>query len=80
MGRLDDYSLDQVAGALALVLGSLGGLCLILFKSRCEKISICWGLWSCNRKVPDVEPDDPQPEPEPEPEPKPEPIIPNNNP
>tara|TARA_R110000823_G_scaffold53453_10_gene131669 strand:+ start:2361 stop:2603 length:243 start_codon:yes stop_codon:yes gene_type:complete len=80
MGELDDYSLDQVAGALALVLGSLGGLCLILFKSRCETISICWGLWSCNRKVPDAEPDDPQPEPEPEPEPKPEPIIPNNNP
>ena len=80
MGELDDYSLDQVAGALALVLGSLGGLCLILFKSRCETISICWGAWACNRKVPDAEPDDPQPQPEPEPEPEPEPIIPNNNP
>ena len=36
MGELDDYSLDQVAGALALVLGSLGGLCLILFKPEPE--------------------------------------------
>ena len=51
MGELDDYSLDQVAGALALTLGSLGGLCLILFKSRCETISICWGAWKCSRKV-----------------------------
>ena len=76
MGELDDYSLDQVAGALALVLGSLGGLCLILFKSRCETISICWGAWTCDRKVPDQEPDEPQPEPEPEPET----IVPNNNP
>ena len=53
MGKLADYTIDQVAGALALTLGSIGGLCLILFKSRCEKITICWGIWSCNRKVAD---------------------------
>eukprot|EP01047_Picozoa_sp_COSAG01_P036742 COSAG01_NODE_2882_length_6914_cov_40.714894_3_plen_64_part_00 len=53
MGKLDDYSLDQVAGALALVLGSLGGLCLIVFKSRCSQIRLCWGLWSCVREVPE---------------------------
>lgn len=51
MGQLANYTIDQVAGALALTLGSIGGLCLILFKSRCERISICWGVWSCNRKV-----------------------------
>tara|TARA_R110002020_G_scaffold323053_1_gene538791 strand:- start:587 stop:877 length:291 start_codon:yes stop_codon:yes gene_type:complete len=51
MGQLANYTIDQVAGALALTLGSIGGLCLILFKSRCETISICYGLWSCNRKV-----------------------------
>ena len=53
MGNLANYTIDQVAGALALTLGSVGGLCLILFKSRCERISVCWGLWSCNRKVSD---------------------------
>ena len=51
MGQLANYTIDQVAGALALTLGSIGGLCLILFKSRCETISICYGLWSCSRKV-----------------------------
>ena len=51
MGNLANYTIDQVAGALALTLGSVGGLCLILFKSRCETITICWGLWSCNLKV-----------------------------
>ena len=51
MGQLANYTIDQVAGALALTLGSVGGLCLILFKSRCENISICWGAWSCSRKV-----------------------------
>tara|TARA_R110002096_G_scaffold5525_3_gene25885 strand:- start:621 stop:908 length:288 start_codon:yes stop_codon:yes gene_type:complete len=58
MGQLANYTIDQVAGALALTLGSIGGLCLILFKSRCERISICWGVWSCNRKV--TEEDTPQ--------------------
>ena len=52
---LADFTIDQMAGALALTLGSIGGLCLILFKSRCEKITICWGVWSCNRKVSDEE-------------------------
>ena len=53
MGQLGDFTIDQAAGSLALVLGSIGGLCLILFKSRCETISICYGLWSCSRKVQD---------------------------
>ena len=53
MGQLGDFTIDQAAGSLALVLGSIGGLCLILFKSRCERISICYGLWSCSRKVQD---------------------------
>ena len=55
MGELANYTIDQVAGALALTLGSIGGLCLILFKSRCETISICWGAWACNRKVAEEE-------------------------
>ena len=62
MGKLADYTIDQVAGALALTLGSIGGLCLILFKSRCEKITICWGIWSCNRKVVDDDNDEKQEE------------------
>ena len=78
MGELDDYSLDQVAGALALTLGSLGGLCLILFKSRCETISICWGAWKCSRKV--SEDDGGVAEQEPVVEPVTEPVIPPVNP
>ena len=56
-GELGDFTIDQLGGTLALILGSVGGLCLILFKSRCERISICWGLWSCDRKVQEEEDD-----------------------
>lgn len=66
MGKLDDFSLDQMAGATALVISSLGGLLLIVFKSRCKTIKCCWGLWSCVREIPDVDSDgETQPEPEP---------------
>lgn len=51
MGKLGDFTLDQVSGATALLLGSIGGLLLIIFKSRCETISCCWGLWQCKRQL-----------------------------
>eukprot|EP01047_Picozoa_sp_COSAG01_P088376 COSAG01_NODE_20765_length_936_cov_6.155317_1_plen_31_part_10 len=31
MGRLDDFTIDQLAGSLALVVSSLGGFILIMF-------------------------------------------------
>ena len=55
MGNLDDFSLDQMAGASALIISSIGGLLLIVFKSKCITISCCWGMWSCIR---DVNPDE----------------------
>ena len=35
MGRLQSFPIDQAAGATALVLGSVGGLLLVIWKSRC---------------------------------------------
>ncbi len=55
MGKLDDYSVDQLAGAGALLLGSLGALLHVIFQSRCTRISLCFGLWSCDRRVPPEE-------------------------
>jgi|EP01047_Picozoa_sp_COSAG01_P131629 hypothetical protein len=66
MGQLADFSLDQMAGACALVLGSLGGLMLVLFKSNCLKIKCCFGLVQCTRRPPSIDDEDTQPEPEPE--------------
>ena len=33
MGRLQSFTIDQAAGATALVLGSVGGLLLVIWKS-----------------------------------------------
>ena len=55
MTKLSDFSLDQLAGAVALGLSSIGALLLIIFKSRCSSIdySCLWGIcrYSCMREV-----------------------------
>ena len=42
----NDYSNIITIGAAAI-----GSVLLIVFKSRCSKINICCGLFSCDRKV-----------------------------
>ena len=39
----DDYSNIITIGAAAV-----GSVMLILYKSRCTKISLCCGLWACS--------------------------------
>lgn len=55
MTKLSDFSLDQLAGAVALALSSVGALLLILFKSRCSSIeySCLWGIcrYNCMREI-----------------------------
>ena len=64
-GRLQDFTIDQLAGATALVLGSVGGLLMIIWKSRCAcRVRLgcsdkCY-LFDCERAPPpdDVDSDD----------------------
>tara|TARA_R110000824_G_scaffold148179_4_gene317722 strand:+ start:1213 stop:1554 length:342 start_codon:yes stop_codon:yes gene_type:complete len=59
-GQLQDFTIDQFAGALALTLGSVGGLLMIIWKSRCScrvRLGLsdkCY-LFDCERAPP---PDD----------------------
>tara|TARA_R110002153_G_scaffold274041_1_gene446811 strand:+ start:39 stop:317 length:279 start_codon:yes stop_codon:yes gene_type:complete len=49
MTKLDDFSIDQLMLFIGGVLGSIGGLLLIMQKSKCEEIKCC--CWSCKRRV-----------------------------
>ena len=77
-GQLQDFTVDQAAGALALSLGALGSLLLVIWQSRCLcrcRIGVsdqCY-LFDCTREPPPRDPEAGEPEPEPEPEPGPEP-------
>jgi len=54
-GRLQDYSVDQAAGAVVLVLGAVASLLLVVWQSKCHcKINLCY-LFQCERRPPSEE-------------------------
>ena len=88
IGKMEDFTIDQFAGSLALILGSIGGLLMIIWKSRCAcRINCCW-LFRCERLPPNENNNNEESDEE---EPKPpktnnntnssnEEIVPNDNP
>ena len=56
-GKLQDFTIDQLAGALALSLGAVGTLLLVIWQSRCKcrcRLGIsdkCY-LFDCSREPP----------------------------
>ena len=50
---LDDMAPNDLANLMTVGGAALCSLMMVLFKSRCTQISILWGLWKCDRTVPD---------------------------
>jgi len=51
-GNLQDYSVDQAAGAVVLVLGAVASLLLVIWQSRCHcKMNLCY-IFQCERRPP----------------------------
>ena len=54
-GQLQDYSVDQAAGAIVLVLGAVASLLLVIWQSKCHcKINLCY-IFQCERRPPSEE-------------------------
>ena len=54
-GQLQDYSVDQAAGAVVLVLGAIAGLLQVIWMSKCHcKVNLCY-LFRCERRPPTEE-------------------------
>lgn len=54
-GQLQDYSVDQLAGAVVLVLGAVASLLLVLWQSKCLcKVNLCY-VFQCERRPPSEE-------------------------
>lgn len=59
-GELQDFTIDQFAGALALSLGAIGGLLLVIWQSRClcrcriGCSDTCY-IFDCSREPPQLE-------------------------
>ena len=52
IGKMENFTIDQFAGSMALILGSIGGLLMIIWKSRCACKVNCCGLFRCERSPP----------------------------
>ncbi len=51
-GQLQDYSVDQLAGAIVLVLGAVASLLLVVWQSKCHcKVNLCY-IFQCERRPP----------------------------
>ena len=51
-GQLQDFSVDQAAGAVVLVLGAVASLLLVLWQSKCLcKVNLCY-IFQCERRPP----------------------------
>ena len=57
-GELQDFTIDQFAGSAALILGSVGGLLMIIWKSRCMCKMNCCYLFQCERSAPKEDSDE----------------------
>ena len=54
-GQLQDYSVDQLAGAIVLVLGAVASLLLVVWQSKCHcKVNLCY-IFQCERSPPNEE-------------------------
>ena len=50
---LDNMAPNDLANLMTVGGAALCSFMMVLFKSRCTQISILWGLWKCDRTVPD---------------------------
>ena len=55
MIEVDPMSIDQLAGAVVLFLGSVGSLLLVVWQSKCHcKVNLCY-IFTCERRPPNEE-------------------------
>jgi hypothetical protein len=51
MSNSTDWNANDYSNLITISASAIASVLLVLFKSRCSKISICFGLLSCDRKV-----------------------------
>jgi len=47
----DLWTPNDYSNFITICAAAIGSTLLVLFKSRCSKVSFCWGLYSCDREV-----------------------------
>ena len=80
MSSSGEWGSNDYSNLITITSSAIASVLLVLFKSRCSKITICFGLLSCDRKVMENDDEEKQKKPlktqkssqQPEPEPEPQ--------
>ena len=51
MSSSGEWGSNDYSNLITITASAIASVLLVVFKSRCKKISICYGLLSCDRKV-----------------------------
>ena len=51
MSSSGEWGSNDYSNLITITASAIASVLLVLFKSRCKKITICYGLLSCDRKV-----------------------------
>ena len=51
MSSSGEWGSNDYSNLITITASAIASVLLVLFKSRCKKISICYGLFSCDRVV-----------------------------
>ena len=46
-----EWNANDYSNLVTIAAAALASVLLVVFKSRCETISVCWGLWACQRAL-----------------------------
>ena len=58
---MEEFTITELSYATISILGALGGILLVVWKSRCKKLECGWGCVKCERIVDEtVKPEQPR--------------------
>ena len=46
---MDNYTIGELSIGIVSIIGAIGGCCLIMFKSKCLSLKLCWGCIDLER-------------------------------
>ena len=50
-----EWTANDMSNLVTISAAAAASVLLVLFKSRCSSISLCWGLWTCSRVLKDTD-------------------------
>ena len=53
---MEEFTITELSYAVIAIMGGLSGLLLVIWKSRCKTINLCWGGVDCQREVEAISP------------------------